>query len=107
MTTQKRVFAPEFKRETVALLERSGRPLAHIAAEVGIMPSMLQAWSRSTRSGPLSQAVSAGAIAPLPSPADQASQITKLKRELVRTRMERDILNVWPAPSARGKFELA
>ena len=92
MTTQKRVFAPEFKRETVALLESSGRPLAHIAAEVGIMPSMLRAWRRSIRSGPLSQAVTAGTIAPLPSPADQASQITKLKCELDRTRMERDIL---------------
>ena len=79
MTTQKRVFASEFKRETVALLESSGRPLAHIAAAVGIMPSMLRAWRRSIRSGPLSQAVTAGVIAPLPSPADQASQITKLR----------------------------
>ena len=92
MTTQKRVFAPEFKRETVALLESSGRPLAHIAAEVGIMPSMLRAWRRSIQTGALSAAVASGAIAPLPSPADQASQIAKLKRELDRTRMERDVL---------------
>ena len=43
-TTQKQVFAPEFKfilsfavgRETVALLESSGKPLARVAAEVGI-----------------------------------------------------------------------
>ncbi|MBP6030460.1 MAG: transposase [Sphingobium sp.] len=47
------MFAPEFKRETVALFESSGRPLAHIAAEVGIMPWMLRAWRRSIRSGPL------------------------------------------------------
>ena len=31
-------------------------------------------------------------VSPLPSPADQASQITRLKRELERTRMERDVL---------------
>lgn len=91
MTTQKRVFAPEFKRETVALLESSGRPLAHIAAEVGIMPSMLRAWRRSIQAGALSEALASRAIAPLPSPADQASQIAKLKRELDRARMERDV----------------
>jgi len=28
----------------------------------------------------------------MPSPADQAAQITRLKRELDRTRMERDVL---------------
>ena len=31
-------------------------------------------------------------VLPLPSPADQASEITRLKRELDRTRMERDVL---------------
>ncbi len=30
-------------------------------------------------------------VSPLPSPADQASEITRLKRELDRTRMERDV----------------
>jgi Transposase len=39
-------FAPEFKREAVALLESSGRPLTQVAGELGIQPSMLRAWRR-------------------------------------------------------------
>ena len=35
MTKARREFTPEFKREAVALLESSGRPLMQIAAELG------------------------------------------------------------------------
>ena len=45
MTKTRREFAPEFKREAVALLESSGRPLMlEVATEVGISPSMLRNW---------------------------------------------------------------
>ena len=44
MTTKRREFTPEFKREAVALLESSGRPQMQIAAELGIQPSMLRNW---------------------------------------------------------------
>jgi transposase-like protein len=36
MTKPRREFAPEFKRETVALLESSGRPLSQVTTEIGI-----------------------------------------------------------------------
>jgi len=36
MPKTRREFSPEFKRETVALLETSGRPLMQVATEVGI-----------------------------------------------------------------------
>jgi hypothetical protein len=36
-----RQFTDEFKREAVALLASSGRPLTQIASELGIAPSML------------------------------------------------------------------
>jgi len=40
------------------------------------------------------------------SPSDQAAEIARLRRELDRTRMERDVLkNVWPAPSARWSMK--
>ena len=35
MSKTRREFAPEFKREAVALLESSGRPLIQTAAELG------------------------------------------------------------------------
>ena len=44
MTKTRRDFTPEFKREAVALLESSGRPLMQIATELGISPSMLRNW---------------------------------------------------------------
>jgi len=95
MSKTRREFTPEFKREAVALLESGGKPLTHVAAELGIQPSMLRGWRTVIRGGaPRSTARPLGAVtaATGPSPADLASQNAKLKRELDRTRMERDVL---------------
>jgi transposase len=77
----------------VALLESSGRPQMQIAAELGIQPSMLRSW-RAAQAGRLSGAGAGQANATGqagPSPADLASGNAKLRRELERTRMERDV----------------
>jgi len=92
MPKTRREFSPEFKRETVALLENSGRPLMQVATQVGISPSMLRNWRAVVRDGSARSRAAAPGLSPLPSPADQASEITRLKRELDRTRMERDVL---------------
>lgn len=93
MSKTRREFSPEFKQEAVALLESSGRPLMQVATEVGISPSMLRNWRTAVRGGATrSGAATSPGLSPIPSPADQASQITRLKRELDRTRMERDVL---------------
>ncbi|MEE3624769.1 transposase [Nitrospirillum sp. BR 11752] len=92
MTTARRSFTDEFKQEAVALLESSGRPLEHIARELGIQPSMLRNWRRRVdRPGqapqvPKQQAVPAQAVA------DPAAEIARLRRENERLRMEREIL---------------
>ena len=44
MTEARRSYTDEFKREAVALLASSGRPLMQIAEELGIQPSMLRRW---------------------------------------------------------------
>ncbi len=46
MTKTRRTFTDEFKREAVALLESSGRPLMQVAAELGIQPSQLRHWQK-------------------------------------------------------------
>jgi transposase len=92
MAKTRREFSPEFKREAVALLESSGRPLMQVATEVGISPSMLRNWRALVRGGTRSSRSTTPIVSPLPSPADQASEIMRLKRELDRTRMERDVL---------------
>ncbi|GJD57661.1 hypothetical protein MTDSW087_05738 [Methylobacterium dankookense] len=96
MAKTRREFTPEFKREAVALLESSGRPQMQVAAELGIQPSMLRQW-RAVLHGASPGTRSAGSTgvsppSPVASPSDQAAEITRLRRELDRTRMERDVL---------------
>ena len=96
MAKTRREFTPEFKREAVTLLESSGRPQMPIAAELGIHPSMLRQWRTALMGGSSTPraAASPGAAAasPVASPSDQAAEIVRLRRELDRTRMERDVL---------------
>ena len=51
MVKTRREFSPELKRETVALLENSCRPVMQVAAEVGISPSILWNWRAMVRGG--------------------------------------------------------
>jgi transposase len=106
--TTKRWFTDEFKREAVALWETSGRTQAEIARDLGIMPTMLRRWQRGL-------GVNSGKPAAQPptstmaSPADQASEIARLRRELDRTRMDRyciDDLAAW-LPLGRRCFATA
>ena len=73
MSQGRRHFTDEFKREAVALLVSSGRPLSRIASELGLSPSMLPNW----RNG---------------SATDPAAELSRLRRENDRLRTERDIL---------------
>jgi transposase len=89
-----RRFTDEFKREAVALLQTSGRPLIQIAHELGIQPSMLRNW-RKTIGGPAGTELRPEMQARPPqadSPRDQSAEIARLRREVERLRMERDIL---------------
>lgn len=74
MAKTRREFAPEFKREAVALLESSGRPQVQIAAELGIQPSMLRQWRTGLMGDfpPLRAAGSPGtaSASPVASPSD-------------------------------------
>ncbi|MGE7415093.1 IS3 family transposase [Methylobacterium tarhaniae] len=96
MAKTRREFTPEFKREAVALLESSGRSQMQIAAELGIQPSMLRQWRTVLMDGSPQQrpagAPGSAPTSPVASPSDQAAEIARLRRELDRTRMERDVL---------------
>jgi transposase len=91
----RRQFTDEFKQEAVALLASSGRPLIQIASELGISPSMLRNWRNwRNRSGGRNAGSALHPIAASAphSAADPASEISRLRRENDRLRMERDIL---------------
>jgi transposase len=90
MGQERRHFTDEFKTEAIALLASSGRPLVQIAGELGISPSMLRNWRNRQGGGNTGAAVT-------PKPAahsvpDPAVEISRLRRENERLRMERDIL---------------
>ena len=93
-STTKRRFTEEFKREAVALWETSGRMQTEVAAELGIMPTMLRRWQRKQQESgtPPASPAAKPPVSTMASPADQASEIARLRRELDRARMERDIL---------------
>lgn len=91
-TVGKRYFTDEFKREAVTLWQTSGRLQTDVARELGIMPTMLRRWQRALEIKGEGRSAAQPPISAMASPADQASEIARLRRELERTRMERDIL---------------
>jgi len=90
MGQERRQFTDEFKTEAIALLTGSGRRLVEIAGELGVSPSMLRNWRNRQGGG------NTGAgVTPKPAPhsvPDPAVEISRLRRENERLRMERDIL---------------
>jgi transposase len=88
MSQGRRHFKDEFKREAVALLVSSGRPLSGIASELGISPSMLRNWCNGS-GGSARHPIPASAPHSAPDP---VAEISRLRRENDRLRMERDIL---------------
>jgi transposase len=98
---RRRIFPDAFKWEAVSSI-RGGRSVSQVAAELGLPDRLVRAWIRWAEgrvpagSGapaptpPHAQAVPARRVGP--SPADQAAEIARLRKELDRARMERDIL---------------
>ena len=74
MPNTRREFSPEFKREAVALLESSGRPLMQVATEVGISPSMLRNWRTVVRGGTARSQAAASTPVSNDQPAGSAGQ---------------------------------
>jgi len=80
-------FTEEFKREAVRLLDAGDRPASEVAIDLGIRRNQLYKWKAELlRSG------EAAFQGPGRRPADQDSEIARLKRELARVTEERDIL---------------
>jgi|SRR3954447_13269573 transposase len=92
MGQERRRFTDEFKTEAVALLGSSGRPLLQIASELGISPSMLRNWRHRRAERHTGSTLHPIAGSATPSVLDPAAEISRLRRDNDRLRMERDIL---------------
>lgn len=82
----RRVFTAEFKREAVKLAQRSGVTKKQVAHELGIHPNLLRYWMGQFESGAW-EAQAGTVLKSVPT-----QEMEKLRRELSRVKMERDIL---------------
>jgi transposase len=79
----RREFTTEFKRDAVELVRTNGRPIAHIARDLGIYDSTLGNWVRQ-------EAIDRGEREGLSS--EERERLRRLEAENTRLRMERDLL---------------
>lgn len=83
---EKRVFDEAFRREAVALLQSSDKPLKQIAAELGVSEWNLRDWRKQygdwIGSGKSGKAATAGVQA----------EMARLRREIQELKTQRDIL---------------
>ncbi len=75
MSKRKR-YSPEFKREAIELVRRSGASCRQVALEIGVAPDLLTRWVREAQSGVEKAFLGTG------SPRDE--ELARLKRELAR-----------------------
>ena len=93
-TTPRARYTIEFKQEAVRLVE-SGQSIASAARTLGVVDQTLFNWVKSHRAGQLTGADSK------PVSAEQM-EISRLRAELARVKMERDILGKATAYFAKG-----
>lgn len=79
----KRCYDEEFRRNAVALVESSGRPLKEIAAELGVTHWNLRDWTKKHgRNRPV----------PAATPAEMQREMTRLRRENQSLQARCDVL---------------
>src|SRR5919206_4360555 len=74
-------YSPEFKAEALRLIAETDEPIKKIARELGVASKTLHEWLKAARPEPRE-----------PLNEDERSELQRLRRELVKVRMERDIL---------------
>jgi len=81
MTRDRRIFSPEFKQEAIELMRRSGQSANRVAKDLGMNQTTLSRWKRE-----------AEARAPKGQGRPASDELTQVRRDNERLRMERDIL---------------
>ena len=91
----RRKHSREFKVETVKLVRERGVSMAQVARDLDLSVTLVRKWVRQYAADPQEAFPGQG----LQKPAD--AELTQLRREVVRLRMERDILKKNAAYFAR------
>jgi transposase len=83
MTMQRRQFTEEFKREAVKLAREPGASKAAIARDLGIGANLLTRWAQE-QDGEIANGGKSNAVS--------SQEFERMRRELAKVKMERDIL---------------
>jgi transposase len=78
-------YSEEFRRDAVALVRSTGRPINQVARELGLSHETLRSWVRRDR-------IDRGAGQPGELTSDQLEELRRLRREVAELRTEREIL---------------
>jgi transposase len=88
MRKKRRTFTKQFKEEAVRLLESDSRSIEQVAQEIGVPQSALYRWRNELRgSAKAVDATDSEALSPT-----EKAELVRLRKEVHRLRMERDIL---------------
>jgi len=82
----RRTYSREFKVEAVRLVVERRVTMAQAARDLDVHVNVLRTWVRTYRANPTQAFPGVGQQAP------EAAELTQLRREVARLKMERDIL---------------
>ena len=95
----RRRFTREFKREAVRLIKDRGVSYAQASEDLGVHPTQLRHWVKALADDPQHAFPGVGQMKP------EQLEITRLKSEVIKLKVERDILKRMACP-VRKRFVL-
>jgi len=84
MTKPRRQYSPEYKQEAVGVAQQSDQPISRTAQNLGISDGLLRRWIKEQSDSTKKSFPGQG------NPRDE--EVTRLKRELIEVKRERDFL---------------
>jgi transposase len=88
----RRVFSPEFKRETVQRVLNGEKTIAELTRELDISPTVIRNWKRRYESGAATAVRADEDVVPASALREAQAKIRELERALGRKTMENEIL---------------
>lgn len=82
MSGSRRRFTPEFRAEAVRLVTETGRPVAHVAAEIGVGGQLLGRWVQQAALTPGERVLDV----------DERAELVRLRAENADLRLDRSFL---------------